>query len=177
MQIKCEVGSAAMTMMIPAVSWRYLRIEFAGIAAAPNSELNGLTLGSVGRRTVLEYVQVSYANDDAFEWFGGSVNGRYLISIGCLDDDFDTDNGWSGHVQFGVGQRLRQRADQSISQAFESDNDASGSFNKPYTTGVFSNMTLIGPLQDTSWTLGQALRRIRSTLALVQQRRFAVIRA
>lgn len=112
---------------------RYLRIEFAGIAAAPNSELNGLTLGSVGRRTVLEYVQVSYANDDAFEWFGGSVNGRYLISIGCLDDDFDTDNGWSGHVQFGVGQRLRQRADQSISQAFESDNDASGSFNKPYT--------------------------------------------
>ncbi len=133
---------------------RYLRIEFAGIAAAPNSELNGLTLGSVGRRTVLEYVQVSYANDDAFEWFGGSVNGRYLISIGCLDDDFDTDNGWSGHVQFGVGQRLRQRADQSISQAFESDNDASGSFNKPYTTGVFSNMTLIGPLQDTSWTPG-----------------------
>jgi len=133
---------------------RYVRIEFAGIAAAPNSELNGLTLGGVGRRTVIEYVQVSYGNDDAFEWFGGSVNGRYLISTACIDDDFDTDNGWSGRVQFGVAQRFRARADQSLSQAFESDNDASGSFNKPYTTGVFSNMTLIGPLQDTSWTPG-----------------------
>lgn len=133
---------------------RYVRIEFAGIAAAPNSELNGLTLGGVGRRTVIEYVHVSYANDDAIEWFGGCVNGRYLIATGCLDDDFDTDNGWSGRVQFGVGQRFRSRADQSISQAFESDNDASGSLNQPYTTGVFSNMTLIGPLQDTSWTPG-----------------------
>jgi len=133
---------------------RYLRIEFAGIAAAPNSELNGLTLGGVGRRTVIEYIHVSYANDDAIEWFGGCVNGRYLITTACIDDDFDTDNGWSGRVQFGVGQRFRHRADQSISQAFESDNDASGSFNKPYTTGVFSNMTLIGPLQDTSWVPG-----------------------
>lgn len=133
---------------------RYLRIEFAGIAAAPNNELNGLTLGGVGRRTVIEYIHVSYANDDAIEWFGGCVNGRYLITTGCIDDDYDTDNGWSGHVQFGVGQRFRHRADQSISQAFESDNDANGSFNKPYTTGIFSNMTLIGPLQDTSWTPG-----------------------
>ncbi|MCX7929426.1 MAG: T9SS type A sorting domain-containing protein [Chlorobi bacterium] len=133
---------------------RFVRIEFAGIAAAPNSELNSLTLGGVGRRTVIEYVQCSYGNDDAFEWFGGSVNGKYLISTGCLDDDFDTDNGWSGRVQFGVGQRFRSRADQSISQAFESDNDASGSFNSPKTSGVFSNMTLIGPLQDTSWSAG-----------------------
>lgn len=133
---------------------RYVRIEFAGIAAAPNSELNSLTMGSVGRRTVIEYVQCSYGNDDAFEWFGGTVNGKYLISTGCLDDDFDTDNGWSGRVQFAVAQRFRARADQSISQAFESDNDASGSFNRPLTSGVFSNVTAIGPLQDTSWTVG-----------------------
>lgn len=133
---------------------RFVRIEFAGIAAAPNSELNSLTMGSVGRRTVIEYVQCSYGNDDAFEWFGGTVNGKYLISTGCLDDDFDTDNGWSGRVQFAVAQRFRARADQSISQAFESDNDASGSFNRPLTSGVFSNVTVIGPLQDTSWTPG-----------------------
>ncbi|MCS6999819.1 MAG: T9SS type A sorting domain-containing protein [Bacteroidota bacterium] len=133
---------------------RYVRIEFAGIAAAPNSELNSLTMGGVGRRTIIEYVQCSYGNDDSFEWFGGTVNGRYLISTGCLDDDFDTDNGWSGRVQFAVAQRFRARADQSISQAFESDNDASGSFNRPLTSGVFSNVTVIGPLQDTSWTAG-----------------------
>lgn len=133
---------------------RYVRIEFAGIAAAPNTELNSLTLAGVGRRTVIEYVQCSYGNDDSFEWFGGSVGGRYLISTGGLDDDFDTDNGWSGRVQFGLAQRFRARADQSISQAFESDNDASGSFNQPLTSGVFSNMTLIGPVQDTAWTPG-----------------------
>ncbi|MBL7997651.1 MAG: T9SS type A sorting domain-containing protein [Candidatus Kapabacteria bacterium] len=131
---------------------RYVRIEFAGIAAASNSELNSLTMGGVGRKTVVEYVQCSFGNDDSFEWFGGAVNAKYLISTGCLDDDFDTDNGFSGMIQFGLSQRLKSRADQSTSQAFESDNDANASFNQPLTSCVFSNMTCIGPIQDTSWT-------------------------
>lgn len=131
---------------------RYVRIEFAGIAAAPNQELNSLTMGGVGRKTIIEYVQVSYANDDAYEWFGGTVNGRYLISTGALDDDFDGDNGWSGMVQFGIVQRFKDRADVSTSQAFEQDNDGQGSYNLPLTKAVFSNITAIGPLQDTSWT-------------------------
>lgn len=133
---------------------RYVRIEFAGIAVAPNNELNGLTMGAVGRGTVLDYIQVSHSNDDAFEWFGGTVNARHLIAYGALDDDFDTDNGFSGRVQFGVGKRFRQVADVSTSQHFESDNDANSTFNQPLTSAIFSNMTLIGPLQDTSWTAG-----------------------
>ncbi len=133
---------------------QYCRIEFAGIAVAPNNELNSLTMGAVGRRTVLDHIQVSYGNDDGFEWFGGTVNAKYLISTGILDDDFDTDNGFSGKVQFGIAQRFRTVADVSTSQAFESDNDANSSFNQPLTTAVFSNVTAIGPLQDTSWTTG-----------------------
>lgn len=150
---------------------RYVRIEFAGIAAFPNQELNGLTLGGVGRRTVIEYVQVSYANDDAFEWFGGTVDGRYLISYCPLDDDFDGDNGWRGRVQFALSVRKPQIADVSTSQAFEMDNDAAASYNQPYTAPVFSNVTSIGPLQDTAWSPGNQFSRYYG--AAIQIRRNA----
>ncbi|MCX6141237.1 MAG: T9SS type A sorting domain-containing protein [Candidatus Kapabacteria bacterium] len=119
-------------------------------------------MGAVGRRTVLDHIQCSYANDDSFEWFGGSVNAKHLIAIGGLDDDFDTDNGFSGKVQFGIGQRYRTVADVSTSQAFESDNDANSSFNQPLTSAVFSNVTAIGPLQDTSWTTGSGANQYSS---------------
>ena len=148
---------------------RYVRIEFAGIAAAPNQELNSLTMGGVGRGTTIEYVQCSYGNDDAFEWFGGTVNARYLIANGTLDDDFDGDNGWSGRVQFGVTQRFAQRADVSVSQSFEMDNDANGSFNQPLTRPIFSNITAIGPLQDTSWTTGRNPNQYNSNFGAAAQ--------
>jgi len=128
----------------------YVRVEFAGIALQPNQELNGITLGGVGRGTKFEHVQVSYSNDDAFEWFGGSVDGKYLIATGTLDDDFDTDNGFSGRIQFGIVQRFKNRADQSTSQAFEADNDATATYNTPLSSSIFSNITAIGPLADTS---------------------------
>lgn len=133
-------------------SLKYLRVEFAGIALQPNQELNGITLGAVGRGTTIDYVQSSYANDDGFEFFGGSVNAKHLIVNGCLDDDYDTDNGYSGKIQFGISQRYKNRADQSNSEAFESDNNAAGSASLPYTSAIFSNMTVIGPLSDTAQT-------------------------
>lgn len=132
----------------------YVRIEFAGIAAAPNQELNGLTLGGVGRGTKIDHVMVSYANDDAFEWFGGSVNAKYIIAYRALDDEFDTDNGFSGRVQYALSIRDPEIADVSGSHIFESDNDAEGSWRGPLTNGIFSNLTAIGPLEDTSWTSG-----------------------
>src|SRR5678816_2020587 len=77
---------------------RYVSIEYAGYAFLPDKEINGLTFGGVGSQTVIDNVQVSYANDDSFEWFGGTVNCTHLISFRTLDDDFDTDNGFSGKV-------------------------------------------------------------------------------
>ncbi len=73
---------------------RYIRIEFGGYAYQPDKEINGITFGSVGRGTVVDYVQVSFANDDAFEWFGGTVNCKHIVSYRNLDDDFDTDFGY-----------------------------------------------------------------------------------
>src|SRR6476620_1073130 len=124
---------------------RYVRIEYAGYAFLPDKEINGLTFGGVGNQTVVDYVQVSYANDDSFEWFGGTVNCKHLISFRTLDDDFDTDNGFSGKVQFGIALRDSSVADISKSEAFESDNDANGSALTPQTSAVFSNMTVLGP--------------------------------
>ena len=124
---------------------RYVRIEYAGYAFLPDNEINGLTFGGVGSGTVIDHVQVSYANDDSYEWFGGTVNCKHLISFRTLDDDFDTDNGFSGTVQFGISLRDSAVADISKSEAFESDNDANGSSLTPQTQAVFSNMTVMGP--------------------------------
>lgn len=124
---------------------KYVRIEYAGYAFLPDKELNSLTLGAVGRGTTIDYVEVAYALDDAFEWFGGSVNCKHLIAYKTLDDDFDTDNGFRGNVQWGIVLRDSTRADVSSVEAFESDNDANGSTLTPQTGAIFSNITAIGP--------------------------------
>jgi hypothetical protein len=131
---------------------KYVRIEWAGIPINPNEEVNTLTMGSVGRGTVIEYVQASFGLDDQFEWFGGSVDGRYLIAYRGLDDDFDVDLGHSGNIQFGIGIRDAKDADQSGSNGFEVDNNGSGELREPFTSSVFSNITIIGPkkLRETS---------------------------
>ena len=127
-------------------SLQYVRIEFAGFVFAPNNELNGLTMGAVGSGTTIDYVQVSYSNDDSFEWFGGSVNGKHLVAFAGLDDDFDTDNGYNGYNQFVLGVRDPAGADISDSEGFESDNsNTATSAVTPYTQPVFTNCTLVGP--------------------------------
>jgi len=144
---------------------KYVRVEYAGYPINPNQEINGLTFGGVGRGTTVQYIQVAYANDDSYEWFGGTVNCKNLVAYKGIDDDFDTDNGFSGNVQFGVGIRDAQIADQSGSNGFEADNDATGSANTPFTSPKFSNMTMIGPkyLANTTISLqfqnGAHLRR------------------
>jgi len=137
---------------------RYVRIEYPGVAFQPNSEINGLTLCGVGRKTVVDYVQVSYCGDDSFEWFGGTVNAKHLIAYRGWDDDFDTDNGFSGKIQFGVAMRDPNIADQSGSNGFESDNDATGTTNTPITQPVFSNISVFGPLCFNS-TINSLYRR------------------
>ncbi len=137
---------------------RYVRIEYAGYAFQPDKEINSLTLAAVGSGTIIEYVQTIFAKDDAFEWFGGTVNCKYLVTYKTQDDDFDTDNGYSGKVQFGLAVRDSVIADASRSQAFESDNNAAGTTATPKTTVTFSNMTAIGP-RATANNIGSSLYR------------------
>jgi hypothetical protein len=132
----------------------YIRIEFAGIALQPNKEINGITFGSVGKQTQVDHIQVSFSGDDSFEWFGGTVDAKYLISYRGIDDDFDTDFGYRGRVQFGLIIRDKDLSDAAgDSNAWESDNDATGSTARPLTQAIFSNITIVGPKGNGSIAL------------------------
>jgi len=138
---------------------RYVRIEFSGVnlTGVSGNEINGLTMGGVGSKTVIEYIMVSYNGDDSFEWFGGNVNCKYLISYKPVDDDWDTDNGFRGKIQYGLSVRDSGIYDVSTSNGFESDNNtnspSSGTYNSPRTKPIFSNMTVVGPFSSTGLTL------------------------
>lgn len=134
--------------------FRYIRVEFAGYPFQTDKEINGVTFGSVGSGTTVDHIQVSYSNDDSFEWFGGSVNCKYLVAYKGWDDDFDTDNGFAGKVQFCLSVRDPRIADTSQSNSFESDNNATGANTDPHTTAAFSNVTLIGPMTSKNLTAG-----------------------
>jgi hypothetical protein len=127
---------------------QYVRCEFAGIELTPNNETNGITLAGVGRGTTFEHIQVTYGGDDGIEWFGGSVNGKYLVVFGTWDDCFDIDNGFSGNLQFGLSIRYPSYADQSDSNGFEWDTDGQNNLDRAKTTATLSNFTILGPSID-----------------------------
>ncbi len=127
-------------------SLKYVRIEFAGIAAFAGSEINGLTLGGVGSGTVLDHIQVSYGNDDGYEFFGGNVTGKYMITYACSDDDFDFDYGFTGKIQYGIVIKDPNTVDNGDdNNGIECDNDGSGTTATPYTMPNLSNFTFVGP--------------------------------
>lgn len=120
--------------------FRYVQIRHSGAIVAANVELNGLTMGGVGRGTTIEYVDVYAGNDDGYEWFGGTVNSKYLISSYNDDDNFDWDEGFRGKGQFwfAVG------ASDKGNQAMEMDGGTSPEDGQPYALPELYNITLIG---------------------------------
>lgn len=163
---------------------RYVRVEFAGYATLTDAELNAVTLAAVGSGTTVEYVQALAGLDDHFEWFGGTVNGRYLVSYESGDDHFDGSEGYRGLNQFLIGMQstfLTPRAGAgAISadpQGFEIDGCNGGGCVAPsganaqsagrddglWNMNVFANFTLIGtPTGVTvpgSGGVGAVLRR------------------
>lgn len=116
----------------------YVRIEYVGFSFATDSELNGLSLYSVGSGTTLDHIQVYKCTDDGFEWFGGNVSAKYLVSMFNDDDSFDMDEGWVGNGQFW----LAVQAD-NADNGFESDGVKTlGSGNE--TNPTLYNITLVG---------------------------------
>lgn len=124
----------------------YVRVEYAGAAISDANELNAFTFGGVGAGTTLDHLQAYYGKDDAFEFFGGNVNAKYLFSTATADDAFDFDFGYTGNLQF-----LVSVIDPSSSQTYttdpngiESDNDGNSSAYLPITHPVISNITIAG---------------------------------
>jgi hypothetical protein len=149
---------------------KYVRIEYAGIAALPNSEINALTLGGVGSGTIIENVQTVYANDDAFEFFGGTVNAKNLYAFATADDDFDFDFGYTGTVANSISKRDPQFVDNGdAGNGVECDNDGVGSLATPFTHPKLVGLVLIGPNSANSLANHNlALRFRRATQFTVQ---------
>lgn len=127
---------------------RYVRIEYAGVSVGLGDEVNALSLYAVGSGTTLDHIMISYAKDDAYEFFGGTVNGKYLISYGTSDDDFDFDNGYNGKLQFGVVLRLPEYVDVTdAGNGIECNNESSlptTGPSLPLTNPRISNFTFAG---------------------------------
>ncbi|MGL5317128.1 MAG: hypothetical protein ACRC9Q_00275 [Bacteroidales bacterium] len=119
---------------------RYIRLEYTGYAFSEEKESNGFTFYGVGNGTQVEYLQAYKGADDGFEWFGGTVNGRYLVSSGSGDDSFDWTDGWVGKGQFWVAQQLNDEGDCLI----EADNRSTNVLLQPISSPTLSNLTLVG---------------------------------
>ncbi|HEY0930428.1 MAG TPA: hypothetical protein VGE27_10965 [Gemmatimonas sp.] len=144
---------------------RYVRVEFAGYATLPDAELNSFTFAAVGSGTTFEYLQSVAGLDDSFEWFGGTVDGKYLISYESGDDHFDTSEGYRGRNQFLIAYqstyitpRAGAGAVSADPQGFEVDGCNGGGCTAPaggnaqssgqadglWNMNVMANYTLIG---------------------------------
>jgi hypothetical protein len=128
----------------------YVSIRHGGEVIGSGNEINGLTMGGVGFGTKIDHIDVYCNADDGFEWFGGTVNTKYLASIFNNDDAFDIDEGFTGLGQFWFA--LMNADDKNGDKGGEHDgetgagNDATfgTSFSIPKTYSVVYNATYIG---------------------------------
>lgn len=139
---------------------KYVRIEYAGKIITGDKEFNGLSLFGVGNGTKIEYVQAFHGSDDGFEFFGGTVNTKYLVSTGNEDDQFDWTEGWNGVNEFWFGQQGFSVANRGIEADNLEDNEAAN----PIANPTIKNLTLLG-IKESGEPQGIELRR--GTKALI----------
>ena len=105
---------------------RYVSLRHGGQIIGANNEINGLTMGGVGRGTTVDHVEVIANLDDAYEFFGGTVNAKYLVGMHCDDDYIDWDQGYTGKIQFFYGLQGPDNSGGALNQGdngFEADGD------------------------------------------------------
>jgi hypothetical protein len=137
-------------------SLQYVRVEYAGFGPAQDAELNSFTLAAIGSGTTLDYLESLNGLDDSFEFFGGSVDARHLVSYDSGDDHFDMAEGYSGRLQFLIGFQTRLLVPRPGAgntsqdpQGIENDgcNGSGcdlGQNSTPFTVPVVANFTLVG---------------------------------
>jgi hypothetical protein len=133
---------------------QFVRIEYAGRVIVEGNELNGLTLGGVGRGTTIDHVIVAYGSDDGIEWFGGTVRMKYILTYGNEDDDLDNDQGNLTKLQFAIAQKNPafhvngSGGARGVESNGDDDTVVPASANLT-TNATFSNITLVGPQGPT----------------------------
>ncbi len=125
---------------------RYVSLRHGGTDIGDGNEINGLTLGSVGRGTIIEHIEVVANDDDGIEWFGGTVDVKYATVLFCNDDYFDWDQGWTGRGQYLFGVMLPEFGALAAQgdEGFEIDGDDQDSGNLPLSNPTIYNATIIG---------------------------------
>ncbi|MCX2738368.1 hypothetical protein [Pontibacter anaerobius] len=120
--------------------FKYVSIRHAGTLIGGGNEINGLTMGGVGSGTTIEYVEVYGNQDDGFEWFGGTVNTKYLVSAFNGDDQFDYDQGWRGNNQFWFG--IYREGEGGTGGEFDGGSKPDDAV--PFSIPTISNATILG---------------------------------
>ncbi len=123
---------------------RYVSVRHAGAVLTVGGEINGITLGSVGRGTTIDHVEIVSSADDAIEFFGGTVNIKYVSVLYGNDDMFDWDLGWSGKAQFLFGLKANTTSSVDSDNGFEADADDNKSNLLPRSHPFIYNATFIG---------------------------------
>jgi len=121
---------------------RYVVVKHAGYEIAPDNELNGITFGAVGSGTKVEYIQVHENADDGVEFFGGTVNAKYLVLTSNKDDSVDWDNGFRGNLQYVLVKHAPGNGE--ANRGIEGDNDGSTPNKLPQSNPTIANMTILG---------------------------------
>jgi hypothetical protein len=135
---------------------RYCSIRHGGYEFTSGREINGLTLGGVGRGTTIEFVEVYANQDDGIEFFGGTVNTKNIVMAFNQDDSFDMDEAYNGVNQFWFGIQNPGAAD----GGFESDgvgNNSGGYLladqrNESSNPKIY-NATIVGPGRSNTLSL------------------------
>ncbi len=128
-------------------TFKYVSLRYGGFTLAPAVELNGLSLGAVGRGTDIHHVDVMNNRDDGIEIWGGTVNLKYLNIWNVGDDSLDIDQGYRGKIQFGL--IVQGNSDHGSQGSGTGDNcfeidGAEDCFWQPVTTTSIYNVTAIG---------------------------------
>lgn len=138
-------------------SIRYLRLEYTGFAYNSDKEFNGLSMFGVGKGTTIEYVQSYEGSDDGFEWFGGTVDTKYLVSFNSSeevgDDLFDWTEGWNGTNEFWYGKRTNNG-----NRGIEADNNSNNHLASPISNPTISKITLVGIGESDTSSEHQAMK-------------------
>jgi hypothetical protein len=139
---------------------KYVRIEYCGRKINTTKELNGLSLAGVGSKTIIDFIQISYSNDDSFECYGGNVNLNNVISFKATDDDFDFTQGTQCKIKNSIAIRYPFISDKSKSRCFEIDsydNPENVDFTKKMTRISANNITLVNNEENNQGLVREAI--------------------
>jgi hypothetical protein len=123
-------------------SINYLSVEFAGARLTNEDELNGIAFQGVGNGTEVSHIQVHNNLDDGVEWFGGTVDARYVVVTGAGDDSLDWTDGWTGNLQYAVV--YSDLPSSGDPRGIEADNRDGDNDKTPFSAPNVANFTLIG---------------------------------